>query len=247
VPGQIERATTKLLAKIEQGSGPVSRNRVRSTLSAFYSWCIKEGLCDVNPVAGTGQADEGGSRERVLTKDEIAKVWLATGLHVDFIDIVRLLLLTGQRREEIAGLRWSEIDFDAKLIRLPPARVKNNREHIVPLSKAAMEILCVKHSNPGPSNANDSRVFRGFSWTREKARLDAAINIAPYRLHDIRRSVATWLGELGFATPFVIEAILNHVSGHKAGVAGVYQRQRYENECRQALDKWAEYITTLVG
>jgi integrase len=241
------RAIAELLANVEKGCGPVARNRVRSSLSALYSWAIREGLCEVNPVAGTGKAEEGGSRERVLTKDEIGKVYrtMAAGMHTDFLDIVRLLLLTGQRREEISGLRWSEVDFDNKVIRLPASRVKNKRDHIVPLSDPAMEILRIKFLDPGPSEGNDSRVFLGFSWAREKARFDAALKIAGWRIHDIRRSVATWLGELGFASPHVIEAVLNHVSGHKGGVAGVYNRARYEKECRDALDRWAAWLIAL--
>src|SRR5262249_8328134 len=139
-------AVAELLAKIEQGSGPVARNRFRSSLSAFFSFCIREGLCEINPVAGTGKADEGGARERVLSPKEIAKLWttLLPGQHVAFVDIVRLLLLTGQRRDEIGGLMWSEVDFDAKLIRLPAERTKNKRPHLVPLSDPALEILRIK-------------------------------------------------------------------------------------------------------
>ena len=267
------RNIAELLAKVEQGSGPASRNRMRSSLSALFSWCIAEGLCEVNPVTGTGKADEGGSRERVLTKDEIVKLWrtLVGHQHCHFLDIVHLLLLTGQRKNEIGELRWSEVDFDARVLRLPATRVKNNRDHIVHLSDPAIRILRIRHfeSRGGPpsthilancdptsrnvivrkrSREHDAdRVFLGFSWTREKARLDAAMKIAPYRIHDIRRSVATWIGELGFAAPHVIETVLNHVSGHRAGVAGIYQRARYEKECRDALDRWAEWIIALAG
>ena len=224
-------------------------------------------------MTGTGKAEEGASRDRVLTKDEIAKVWttLVGHQHCHFLDIVHLLLLTGQRKNEIGELRWSEVDFDARVLRLPATRVKNNRDHIVHLSDPAIRILRIRHfeSRGGPpsthilancdptsrnvivrkrSREHDAdRVFLGFSWTREKARLDAAMKIAPYRIHDIRRSVATWIGELGFAAPHVIETVLNHVSGHRAGVAGIYQRARYEKECRDALDRWAEWIIALAG
>jgi integrase len=260
------------LAEIETNSGPIARNRVRSSFSAFFNWAITEGFLETNPVTGTGKAEEGASRDRVLTKDEIVKLWrtLVGHQHCHFLDTVHLLLLTGQRRNEIAHLRWSEVDFDARVLRLPPERVKNNREHTVHLSKPAMRILWIRHlectrgtiAEPlvhpwnndrthlpdGGTHLNDSdRVFRGFSFGEEKARLDAAMKIAPYRIHDIRRTVATWLGELGFAAPHVIEAILNHVSGYRAGVAGIYQRQRYEKECRDALDKWAEWIITSFG
>jgi integrase len=241
--GDIDRRAIAIrLAEIEKGSGPVARNRVRSSLSAFFSWAIREGLIETNPVTGTGTADEGKSRDRVLTKEEIAKLWstLAAGLHVDFLDAIYLLLLTGQRRSEIGQLRWSEVDLDNRLIRLPPERTKNRREHIIPLSEPAIKILRIKFVDPGP--LANGRVFRRFDWAEEKSRFDAALKIDPWRIHDIRRSVATWLGELGFASPWVTETILNHVSGHRAGVAGVYQRARYEKECRDALDRWAAWI-----
>jgi integrase len=246
------RAIAELLAKIEQGSGPVARNRVRASLSAFFSWAIREGLLEANPVSGTGKAEE-RSRERVLSPAELGKLWttLVSGQHVHYLDIVRLLLLTGQRREEIGGLRWSEVDFDAKLIRLPPERTKNKREHIVPLSALALAILRIRWaearvasqaSTVPQSNENDAHVFVGFSWSIEKARFDKGLRLAPWRVHDIRRSVATHLVDQGFATPHVVEAILNHVSGHKAGVAGTYNRARYLDECRAALERWANWM-----
>ncbi len=185
----------------------------------------------------------------MLTPKEIAKLWttVVVGQHVDFIDAVRLLLLTGQRREEISGLRWSEVDFDAKLLRLPPERTKNKREHLVPLSEPALEILRIQACQvDAKDRSNDARVFRSFGWWREKARLDAGLNIPAWHVHDIRRTVATMLGELGLAPPHIVETILNHVSGYRAGVAGVYQRAKYENECRAALDKWGKWVEALV-
>jgi integrase len=240
------RAIAELLAKVEQGSGPIARNRCRSTLSAFFAWCIREGLCELNPVQGTGKAQEGGSRERVLSPKEIGKLWTTqvAGQHVHFIDVVRLLLLTGQRRTEISGLMWSEVDFDAKVLRLPAARTKNKREHIIPLSPPALEILRTRsRENAALGQGNDGRVFRSFGWSEEKARLDAALNFAQhFTIHDIRRSVATHLADKLGVLPHIVEATLNHVSGHKAGVAGMYNRAKYLDEMRNALDRWAEWI-----
>jgi integrase len=246
------RAIAIRLAEIETASGPVARNLVRSSLSAFFSFCIREGLLDLNPVAGTGKAETNGSRSRVLTPKEIAKIWttMVAGQHVHFVDAVRLLLLTGQRRNEIGGLMWSEVDFESRCLRLGEARTKNRREHIVPLAKPAIEILrrcwleatpAGRSNNDGPSN--NTRVFRSFSWSTEKARLDRGLKIEPpWRIHDLRRTVATSLGDLGIAAPHIVETILNHVSGHRAGVAGVYQRAKYETECRAALEAWGEWI-----
>jgi Arm DNA-binding domain len=117
--GEIDRRTVAaLLAEVEEARGPVARNRVRSSLSAFLAWAVREGFIDANPVAGTGKVEEGGARERVLTGSELREVWRALPQD-QFGDIVRLLVLTGQRREEIGWLRWDEIDLDRRLIALP--------------------------------------------------------------------------------------------------------------------------------
>jgi integrase len=237
------RAIATLLGAIETASGPVARNRVRSSLSAFFAWTIREGLLDTNPVAGTGKADEGGSRERVLTDHELGTIWRGLGGD-QFSDIVRLLILTGQRREEIGSLRWSEVHGD--VIRLPPSRTKNRRQHEVPLSSQARAILQRQRRHKGRD-----LIFGigegGFSgWSGAKAALDQRLSLADWHLHDLRRTAATGMAELG-ALPHIIEAILNHVSGHRAGVAGIYNRARYEGEMLDALERWADYIGKIVG
>ena len=257
------RAIAVLLAEIETASGPVARNRVRSSLSAFFAWAIREGLIELNPAAGTAKADEGGSRERVLSEAELAAVWAA--LPQDhFGDIVRLLILTGQCREEIGGLRWSEIDFDRSLIVLPAARTKNKRQHELPLSRQARAILerlsTPQAGLPHRQAYDPSRAFvfgygRGpFSgWSDCKARLDEGMGLNPHmrpltawRIHDLRRTAATGMAELG-VLPHIIEAILNHVSGHKSGVAGIYNRARYEGEMREALQRWADHVEAITS
>jgi integrase len=122
--GEIDRRTIAvLLGQIETASGPVCRNRARSALSDLFSWCITEGLLDANPVVGTAKANENGSRERVLTGDELRALWRALG-DGRFADLIRLLLLTGQRRNEIGKLQWSEVDLARRMIVLPPERTK---------------------------------------------------------------------------------------------------------------------------
>jgi integrase len=156
---------------------------------------------------------------------------------------VRLLLLTGQRRNEIGKLQWSEVDLARGMIVLPPERTKNSREHSLPLSRQAQAILeCLPHRN------TTGFLFgkRGFSdWDRGKQELDQRLGIAPYRLHDLRRTCATGMAELG-VQPHIIEAVLNHVSGHKGGVAGIYNRAKYEGEMRDALTKWADHVEALI-
>jgi len=252
---EIDRRTIALrLAEIEQDSGPGARNRVRSSLSAFFAFAIREGLIDSNPVSGTGKADEGPSRDRTLTEPELRAVLNA--LNADpphaggrgrphsglgpFSDIIRLLVLTAQRRAEIGDLRWKEIDFERGLIVLPPERSKNNRQHELPISRQVRAII---ERQPRQNEWVWGRKFT--SWGNAKASLDRRLNgIASYRLHDLRRTAATMMAEIG-TLPHIIEAVLNHVSGHRAGVAGIYNRARYQDEMRAALQRWADHVDTL--
>jgi integrase len=230
------RKVAAVLGEIETSSGPVSRNRARGALSAFFSWCIAEGLLELNPVTGTAKADEGGSRERVLTQEELRKLWHNLG-DGRFDDIVRLLLLTGQRRNEIGKLQWAEVDLARKMIVFAPERTKNGRSHELPLSTQSLVILA---RQPQRTEFVFSR--RGFmNWAEAKAALDQRVGIAPWRLHDLRRSAATYMAELG-VQPHHIEAVLNHLSGHKASVAGIYNRAKYEPEMRAALQRWADHL-----
>ncbi|MFZ0151055.1 MAG: tyrosine-type recombinase/integrase, partial [Xanthobacteraceae bacterium] len=218
------RAIAVLLGQIEQARGPVARNRARSALSAFFGWAITEGLCETNPVQGTAKVNEGGSRERVLTRDELVALWHALG-DGRFADLVRLLLLTGQRRNEIGALAWSEVDLAKGMIVLGPERTKNKRKHELPLSRQALAILQRQpRRNSSPFLFSDVQGYK--DWDSAKIRLDKRLHIADWHIHDLRRTAATGMGELG-VLPHVVEAILNHVSGHRAGVAGVYQRAKY--------------------
>jgi integrase len=184
------------------------------------------------------------SRDRVLSDKELKAIWKALPDN-DYGAIVRLLVLTGQRASEISDLRWSEIDFDRNLIVLPSSRTKNHRAHIVPMTPMVRAIL-----EAAPRRDGRDFVFgageRGFSgWSKSKARLDAALNIAPFVIHDVRRSTATHMAEIGIQ-PHIVEAVLNHVSGHRGGVAGIYNRAAYEAEKAQALTRWAEHVAAIV-
>lgn len=237
--GQITRATVAdKLRTIATKSGAVGANRARSALSAFFAWCIGEGYCDDNPVTGTNKSAE-KSRERTLTDAELGAIWNAAP-EGDYGDIVRLLILTGQRRDEIGGLQWSEIGPDA--IKLPGARTKNGRAHDVPLSTPAKAVLDARQRLAGREFVFGRGEGSYSGWSRSKARLDAELpGVEDWRLHDLRRTAATRMADLGVA-PHVIEAVLNHVSGHKAGVAGVYNRSLYPAERKAALDLWAGHV-----
>jgi integrase len=236
------RKVATLLGQIETSSGPIARNRLRATLSAFFAWAIAEGLVEINPVQGTGKANE-GSRERVLTPEELRTLWRSLG-DDRFADIIRLLLLTGQRRSEIAGLQWDEVDLGRGMIVLPPARTKNKRRHELPLSRQALAII---ERQPRRNSSDYLFGERGFNnWNADGARLDQRLGIAAWCIHDLRRTAATGMAELG-VQPHIIEAVLNHVSGHKAGVAGIYNRARYEGEMRSALQRWADHLDQITA
>jgi integrase len=242
--GKIDRATIAVeLRAIAKKSGDVQADRTRSTLSAMFTWCVGDGVLEANPVFGTNKHSKAKSRERVLTDDELVAVWNAVP-ESDYGRIVRLLMLTGQRRDEIADLRWAEIADD--VIALPAARTKNSRPHDVPVSMQAKAVLAEIPEHVGRDFVF-GRGAAGFSgFGKSKERLDEACGVADWTLHDLRRTMATRIADLG-VQPHVIEAILNHVSGHKAGVAGVYNRSTYAKEKRAALDLWGAHVQTLLA
>ena len=230
----------------------------------MFNWAMREGIdIPANPVFGTNRPAQPNSRQRVLTDGELAEIWSHCG-DDDHGRMVKLLTLTGQRRNEVGGMHWSEIDEDQKLWTIPGSRTKNHREHMVPLSDSALALVSASPRRTGrnyvfgegPRRTGDDQ--RGFSgWSKAKVALDQRILKArqqvdpkakplPWRLHDLRRTCATVMADQLGVLPYIIEAVLNHVSGHKAGVAGVYNRAKYEAEMRDALQRWAVHVTTIV-
>jgi len=231
------------VAAIAKGSGNTTANRARASLSAMYRWAIGEGLCDDNPVLGTNKRIESGPRERSLSDEELASVWNATSDN-DYGRIVRLLVLTGCRRDEIGLLRWSEIDIEAKTIAIPKERTKNKNEHILSLSDMALEIIS------GLTRTEDreflfGRGRNGFAgWSKSKGELEVAAKLKePWRLHDLRRTVRTGLGQLG-VLPHVAEAVLNHLPPK---LIRTYDRSTYAAEKKAALDAWATHVKTALA
>ena len=243
---KIERAmVANELEIIAKKRGKVAADRGRSSLSAFYTWCIGAGIANDNPVSGTNKHSEDKSRERVLMDAELVKIWNAAQDGA-YGRIVKLLMLTGQRRDEIAELKWAEISDEGDMISLPSSRTKNNRPHDIPLSAQACAVLA-----EAPKVDDRDNVFgrgkNGFSgFSRSKEALDEACGVADWTLHDLRRTAATRMSDLGIQ-PHIVEAVLNHVSGHKAGVAGIYNRSAYAAEKRTALELWGSHVQTLLA
>jgi integrase len=183
-------------------------------------------------------------RARVLNDAELVAIWNASDPETDYGRIVRLLMLTGQRRNEIAKLKRSEIDTEQRLIALPPERTKNKRPHDVPLSATALELLRGIAADREYVFGRSDAGYSGFS--RAKARLDDRSSVAEWTQHDMRRTMATKMADLG-VEPHIIEAVLNHVSGHKKGVAGIYNRSPYATQKRAALDLWAGHLQTILA
>ena len=218
----------------------------RRAVSALFKWAMEEGWAKVNPVVGTRKPADPKPRNRVLSDAELVAIWNACG-NDDFGRIVRLLILTGSRRSEVGGMRWSEIDLDAGTWTLPEERSKNHRAHTITLPAAALALVgTIWLSNR--DHLFGARAERGYTnWDYDRAALDCRLDGAakPWRLHDIRRTVATRMAEIGIP-PHIIEAVLNHYGGHRAGVAGVYNRSPYEREVKAALARWSEHVSALV-
>jgi len=243
----IKDVTRQAIVRIIDGFGhkKVSADRARVALSTFFAWAVEAGHCENNPTMHIKARADKKPRERVLSEPELVEVWNACE-DDDFGAIIKLLILTGQRREEIGGLRFEEVR-DGVIV-LPLSRTKNKRAHAIPLSAPAQAILARRPSQEGDFVFCGAQAFA--SWSRGKSLLDASVaaagaRFAPWTVHDIRRSVATGMAELGIM-PHIIEAVLNHVSGHKAGIAGVYNRATYEREKRAALATWADHVLAAV-
>ena len=247
-PEEIGRGqVAAVLKSIAKAHGPVSADRARAALSSMFAWAIGEALCGEafdNPVVGTNRASSGKSPGRALDADEIAAIWNAAG-DGEFGRIVKLLFLTGCRRNEIAKLEWDEVGKD--LISISSSRTKNHLQFDVPLADLARDIIGPRQERKYVfGRYSTSGGFGGFS--KAKVELDAKLKgVKPWRLHDIRHTVSTRMhGELSIE-PHIVEACLNHVSGAKAGVAGRYNHAAYNAQKRDAFEAWAQHIKVILA
>lgn len=230
--------------------GKVSHARhVHAYVQRLMNWCVERDILTANPIMGLPKPGETVERERALSDSEIVAFWRACkAIGYPFGPIGQGLLLTAARRSEIGELRWDELDPKDACIRLPGARTKNDEPHTIPLTPLAWRIL-----HDGPRIRGCPFVFSKTGktpvsgWSKMKAMLDREMRInEPWRVHDLRRTAATGLERLGVPLQHT-EAVLNHVSGSKAGIVGIYQRHKYEVEKRAALSKWSGHVLQLVA
>lgn len=239
-------------AKAEAGKVGQSR-KVLAVVRKMFNWAVAEDYLEVSPVAGVKPKGRNGQRDRYLTDAEIKTVWQAlesANLHHASKDIMRLLFLTGQRSGEVCGMLRSEVDFDKRLWTIPGERTKNGRTHAVHLSDAAFEIVQAADDKADEDDKH-APLFRRIDTSIESTAVAHSVKKqlqvleTPWTPHDARRTVATGMAAIGIA-PHIIEAVLNHVSGFRSGVAGVYNRNAYEPEKRSALDRWADHLDAVI-
>jgi integrase len=237
-----------------------------SDLSKFFSWCVDDRRLKVSPMIGVTKPKPPASRERVLSDEEIVLVWKACDeVPRPFGPSIRLMLLTADRRNEVGGMRRSEFSSDGLVWTIPGERTKNKRPHVVPVSSFAQEILAGMRSNTDTDLVFTTTGTTPISgWSKVKRQLDAAmlrlaredaaaggqdpdeVRLVPWRLHDLRRTADTIMASLGIQ-PHIIEAVLNHISGFKAGVRGTYNRYTYFEEKKVALERWSVHLAGLVS
>jgi integrase len=236
---------------ITQKNGQVAAARARTALSAMFTWAMEHGLAESNPTIGSAKPKAPPSRERVLSDQELLAIWKATGDETDFNRIVRLLITTGQRRSEVGGIAWTEIDTERTKWTIPAERAKNGRGHEVPLGSLAAEIIA---SVPEVVDRNllfGVRNDRGFSsWAEHKRQVDKRLGdqVKPWTLHDLRRTAATRMCDIGIE-PHVVEQILNHQSGTRrglSGVGGVYNKSKYAIAVLKAVEQWDRHLRALI-
>jgi integrase len=247
----VNEARRKGTPGLERRKTGLSEDRGRdlhTALSSLFGWLHRNRFVTVNPCTGVAKPSSGQSRDRVLTNDEIIKFWHACDkIHPTFAAVFRLLLLTGERLNEVAGMRDSELD--GEMWGLPGDRTKNKLPHQVPLPPLAMEII---ESVPRIENCPYVFTTNGRTpisgWSKIKLALDREMGKLkePWRLHDLRRTFITHLCELGIS-PHVVEQLVNHQGGHRGGVAGVYNKSVLMPERTKALLRWAQHIEGLVS
>jgi integrase len=255
-----KRHVLDLLDGIVDRGGGLSANRVLAAVRKLFNWAVQRGIITISPAAGIKAPLAETSRDRVLSDDEIRWTWLACDrLAYPFGSMAKILLLTGQRRNEVSGMTWDELDLDKALWRIPGGRTKNDEAHEVPLSDAALSVIAslprIKSNKGYLFTTNAETHVSGYSRAKsmlDKAMLEIArderaqdVEIPRWTFHDLRRTAVSCMARLGIALP-VIEKVVNHSSGSFAGIVGVYQRHSFADEKRTALQAWANFVLSTV-
>ena len=248
------RDVIALLDSIVDRGSPVAANRVRTVGSRLFGWAIERGLIETSPFDHVKPPTGETSRDRTPDDSELRLILrAANSLGYPFGPLVTLLAFTGQRRAEVGGMRWSELNEDLTLWTLPRERAKNDVAHSVPIAPAVRDILGTLPRFAGSDFVLTTTGATSISgYSKAKTALDAAIGelnggelIPPWRIHDLRRAMASGMAKLGVQLP-VVEKVLNHISGSFGGVAGIYQRHEFRAEKRAALEIWARHLATIV-
>ncbi len=229
------------------------RRAVFAYASVLFGWAASRGDIPRNPLVEMAKPEAPKARDRILSDDELLAIWNASEtIPKPFGPFYRLLILTGQRREEVASMRWEDLHRSSATWTIPADKAKNGQTHLVPISKMALSELDAMSEGEWPRSGyvlttTGKNPISGFS--KAKKALDARITEDgkerhDWRVHDLRRTLATGLQRLGVRFE-VTEAVLNHVSGAKGGVAGIYQRHDWHDEKRAALEAWADHMTLL--
>jgi integrase len=240
---EIRRADVKELIRNIHKFAPVAGTRLLSLLKTFFAWAAEEELLEASPAAAVKPLADEVKRDRVLTDAEIRAVWHACGDLGVFGRAFRFMLVTGQRRSEVGGMTWSEIDRDKRLWALPKERAKAGRKHEIPLSSLAMSILddCPE-LNQYVFTTGRLTATPVSGWSKAKAALDKKTDVSDWHVHDLRRTCATNLAKLGIDR-IVISKLLNHAEG---GVTSIYDRHARDDEKRAAMDRWAARLVAVV-
>jgi integrase len=235
----------ELLEELMVADHPYMANRALAHIRKFFNWCLETGRVAVSPATNIKPPGKEVARDRVLNNDEINAVWKgADELGWPFGPAIKVLILTGQRRNEVLQMKWENLDLTKSLWTMPKEATKANRKHEVPLSKMVIELLeSLPRNGIYVFSTNSRTPISGIS--KAKTRLDNFSNTSEWRIHDIRLTVASKMAELGIA-PHVIEKVLNHSTGQISGVGAVYNRHTYLREKTDALNVWTRGLEATV-
>ena len=241
-----KRDVVEVVSGIEQRGAPGAANKTLKSIKTFLRWCVGRAVLERSPAEGVPLPAREVARDRVLDDEELAQVILAARkIGSPYGGIVELLALTGQRRQEVAGLQREELDLAQRIWTIPKARTKNAKAHIVHLSKEALAVLKrADQREPLVLSPLGTKTFQDF--THAKRLLDQLSGVTGWRLHDLRRTCVSGMARLGVA-PHVADKVLNHQAGTISGVAAVYQGHEFLAERREALERWGTHLVRVVA